>query len=162
MAGLTPKQENFVIAYLETGNASEAYRRSYDASKMKEATINRNAKAMTDDSKIAARIAELRQPVVEQVQITLKNHLEKLAELRDKADASEKWQAAIQAEIARGKVSGLYVDKVEHTGKIEVESLTDDDIDRQISDTLAKLGLAAGKATPSQTATGKAKKDKNT
>lgn len=60
-----------------------------------------------------------------------------------------------------GRHLKLFTDKVEHTGKIEVESLTDDDIDRQISDTLAKLGIAAGKATPTQTTAGKAKKDKN-
>ena len=27
---LTPKQEAFACAYVETGNASEAYRRAYD------------------------------------------------------------------------------------------------------------------------------------
>ena len=27
---LTPKQEAFILAYLETGNASEAYRRAYN------------------------------------------------------------------------------------------------------------------------------------
>lgn len=136
---LTIKQENFVLAYIETGNASEAYRRAYNASKMNEATINRNAKALLDSNKIATRIAELRKPVVEQVQITLKNHLEKLAELRDKADASEKWQAAIQAEIARGKASGLYIDKVEQSGpngnpiehtvsNIDVKNLTEEQL----------------------------------
>jgi phage terminase small subunit len=28
---LTPKQERFVQAYIETGNATEAYRQAYDA-----------------------------------------------------------------------------------------------------------------------------------
>lgn len=112
---LTLKQENFVLAYLETGNASEAYRRSYDAAGSSEPVINVNAKKLLDSNKIALRIAELRKPVIEQVQITLKSHLEKLAELRDKADADEKWQPAIQAEVARGKASGLYVEKIEVT-----------------------------------------------
>ena len=35
---LTPKQEAFCLAYMETGNASEAYRRAYDADNMKPAT----------------------------------------------------------------------------------------------------------------------------
>jgi phage terminase small subunit len=60
-----------------------------------------------------------------------------------------------------GRHLKLFTDKVEHSGIIEVESLTDDDIDRQISDTLAKLGIAAGKATPTQATAGKAKKSKN-
>ena len=32
--GLTPKQEKFCQLYIELGNASEAYRQSYDCSKM--------------------------------------------------------------------------------------------------------------------------------
>lgn len=31
--GLTPKQEKFCQLYIELGNASEAYRQSYDCSK---------------------------------------------------------------------------------------------------------------------------------
>lgn len=67
---LTPKQEAFCIAYLETGNASEAYRRTYDAHKSNPATINRRAKDLIDDGKIAARLAELRQPAIEKAQVS--------------------------------------------------------------------------------------------
>lgn len=35
MTGLTIKQEAFCQAYIETGNASEAYRTAYAADKMK-------------------------------------------------------------------------------------------------------------------------------
>ncbi len=122
---LTPKQENFCLAYLETGNASEAYRQSYDAENMKPESINRKAKALLDDGKIAARIAELRQPVIEKAQITLETHLADLKALRDKADAAEKFGPAIQAEIARGKASGLYVDNVDmkHSAAPELSDL---------------------------------------
>jgi phage terminase small subunit len=117
---LTPKQENFCLAYLETGNASEAYRRSYKSSSMSENAIGVAAKELLNNPKITLRLDDLRKPVVEAAQITLKTHLDKLAELRDKADASEKWQAAIQAEVARGKASGLYVEKAEvkHSGEL--------------------------------------------
>ena len=37
---MTPKQEAFCLAFIETGNASDAYRRAYSAGKMKPATIN--------------------------------------------------------------------------------------------------------------------------
>ena len=43
MSKLTPKQENFCLAYLETSNASEAYRRAYDSENMKPESINVNA-----------------------------------------------------------------------------------------------------------------------
>lgn len=54
--GLTIKQEAFCERYIETGNASEAYRQAYDAGKMKPATVNRTAKSLVDDPKIAARV----------------------------------------------------------------------------------------------------------
>lgn len=53
---LTVKQERFCNVYLETGNASEAYRRAYSCGKMKEATINRNAAAILNNNKIATRL----------------------------------------------------------------------------------------------------------
>lgn len=71
MNNLTPKQESFCLAYLETGNASEAYRRSYDTSKSNDATINRKAKELIDNVKITARLAELRKPVLNKAQLDL-------------------------------------------------------------------------------------------
>ena len=126
---LTPKQEAFCLAYLETGNASEAYRRAYNAEKSKPETINRTAKELVDNPKIAARLQELRAPAVKAAQITLEQHLADLQRLRDLAEASEKYGPAVTAEMARGKASGLYVDKVEHSGKINLESLIADDGD---------------------------------
>lgn len=55
---LTLKQRAFVNAALETMNPSEAYRRVYDASKMKEATINRKAFEVMRNGKVAAAIKE--------------------------------------------------------------------------------------------------------
>lgn len=114
---LTQKQENFCLAYIETGNASEAYRRAYNTENMKESSINVNASKLLADANIALRIAELREPVVAKAQITLEQHLADLKRLRDLAEASEKFGPAVQAEMARGKASGLYVDKTELTGK---------------------------------------------
>lgn len=110
---LTPKQENFCLAYIETGNASEAYRRSYAASKMKDKQIWEEASKLLSSPKVAQRLQELRQPAVEHAQVTLENHLRDLKMLRDKATASEQYGAAIQAEVSRGKASGLYVHKVD-------------------------------------------------
>jgi len=110
---LTPKQERFCLSYIETGNASEAYRRSYDASRMKSETINRNAKALLDNSKIATRLAEIRKPAIEAAQITLKSHLKRLNDLSDMAVTEKQYSAAIAAEVSRGKASGFYIDKRE-------------------------------------------------
>jgi phage terminase small subunit len=115
---LTAKQEAFALAYVETGNASESYRRAYDVRPgTKESTINRTAKEIVDNPKVAARIAELRAPAAEKAQLTLDKHLDDLMRLRNMAVKDGKWSAAINAEIARGKAAGLYVERTELTGK---------------------------------------------
>jgi hypothetical protein len=58
--GLTPKQLAFCRAYVETGNASEAYRRSYNASAMKTATIGRKAMELMSNGTVTAYIAALK------------------------------------------------------------------------------------------------------
>ena len=112
---LTQRQEDFCNSYIETGSATEAYKRTYTANRMKPSTINRNAKEFIDHPGITARLTELRAPVVEKARLTLENHLRTLAELRDRAVANGSFGAAVQAEIARGKASGLYVEKLQVT-----------------------------------------------
>lgn len=117
---MTQKQENFCAAYIETGNASEAYRKAYNADGMKPETVNRKAKELLDNGKITARLEELRKPVAESAQITLSQHLSKLEELRELAKEEGKYGPAIQAEIARGKAAGLYVERSHIDGEITV------------------------------------------
>ena len=59
--GLTPKQEKFCQLYIELGNASEAYRQSYDCQDMKSESINRLAKKELDKIKIRSRVDVLQQ-----------------------------------------------------------------------------------------------------
>lgn len=116
MAGkkLTPKQEGFCLDYIATGNASEAYRRNYDVSKTSAASVNRLAKALVDNVKIASRIEDLRAPIREKAGITLEDHLLTLKDLRQQAVAAGQFGPAIAAEMNRGKASGLYVEKREN------------------------------------------------
>ena len=76
---LTPKQEAFCHAYIETGNASEAYRRSYNASKMKDATVNRNAHALLKNNKVAARLEDLRSGIQQRHDVTIDKIIRELA-----------------------------------------------------------------------------------
>ncbi len=119
MAGLTPKQEAFALAYVETGNASEAYRRSYNAEKMKPETVNRTAKELLDNPKIAARLAELKAAHVERHEITVDDLIRELEEARSIAMAGERQQPAamVAASMGKAKLLGLLMDKTEVTGK---------------------------------------------
>lgn len=79
MKTLTPKQESFCLAYLETGNASEAYRRSYSHERMKPETVNRNAKKLLDNDKITTRLKELNSAAVSAAVMTRQEALERLS-----------------------------------------------------------------------------------
>lgn len=62
---MTVKQEKFVRKYLECGNASEAYRHSYDCSRMKESTINKRASELLRNGEITGRLEYLRTHLAE-------------------------------------------------------------------------------------------------
>lgn len=117
MPKLTQRQENFCLAIIEGLNASDAYRSAYDVRTGTPKTVNETASRLMADPKIAARIVELREPAVIAAKITLVEHLRELASLRDAAKNGAEYGPAITAEVARGKASGLYSDKLEVTGK---------------------------------------------
>jgi phage terminase small subunit len=57
---LTPKQEAFAQAYVETGSPAESYRAAYDASAMQLMTIRVKASELLAHPMVAARVKELR------------------------------------------------------------------------------------------------------
>ena len=70
---LTPKQRKFAEEYVNTGNASEAYRRAYDVSPdTKMEAINVNASKLLSDTNISLRVKELQKLESESFQITRK------------------------------------------------------------------------------------------
>lgn len=112
MAKLTPKQEKFCVEFIQCGNAAEAYRRAYSAEKMKPETIWSNASRIMADSKVLARVSELRAEAAQKAMVTLESHLADLARLRDLAEEDGQFSAAITAEISRGKAVGLYTERL--------------------------------------------------
>ncbi|WP_321823580.1 terminase small subunit [Pyramidobacter piscolens] len=113
---LTEKQEIFCRELIKGATKADAYRAAYDCRRMKAATVRQRAKELADKPAVAARLEELRAPAVAEAQVTLTGHLNDLKDLRDEARRKGKYAAAVQAEIARGKASGLYVEKTELMG----------------------------------------------
>jgi len=64
------KQEVFAAEYVSNGNASEAYRRAYNANAMKLSTVHVRAHKLITHSKIAARVAELKAQISADNEIT--------------------------------------------------------------------------------------------
>lgn len=114
---MTPKQEAFAQAYIETGNASEAYRRAYDAGKMTANATHVAATRLLANAKVALRVDELRAALVERHGVTVDDIAAMLHEDRAFARKCETPAAAVSATMGLAKLYGHLREKVEHTGK---------------------------------------------
>lgn len=131
------------MAYVETGNASEAYRRSYNAEKMKPETVNRTAKEQLDNPKIAARLAELKAAHVERHEITVDDLIRELEEARSIAMAGERQQPAamVAASMGKAKLLGLIVDKAENKNDNRTTVLFDAEQVKRMAGALLRGGV---------------------
>lgn len=135
---LTAKQEAFARAYVETGNASEAYRQAYSVkANTKPDTVWANASRVLADSKVTARVAELQSQAAERTMVTVESLTVKLEEARLHALKDEKGaSAAVSAIMGMAKLHGLLIDKQDHSSsdgsmspptRIEIVPLISDD-----------------------------------
>jgi len=71
-------------------------------------------------SLVVQYIGELREEWQKKYDVTFGSHITELAKLRDEAREKKAWSAAVNAEVARGKAAGLYIEqKIIRTGKLE-------------------------------------------
>ncbi len=62
----------------------------------------------------------MREEYQKKYEVTYERHISELAKLREESRKKGAWSAAINAEVARGKAAGLYVEqKIIRTGKLE-------------------------------------------
>ncbi len=135
---LTQKQETFALAYVETGNASEAYRRAYNVGENTKAeTVWRKASELLSVGKVTARVSELQAEAAERTMVTVESLTVKLEEARLLALKDEKGaSAAVSAIMGMAKLHGLLVEKQDLTSsdgsmspptRIEIVPLTGND-----------------------------------
>ena len=114
---LTPKQQHFCRAVASGCTMSDAYRESYSTSRMKPATINREAHALTSNPKITARIEVLNRAkdraVVASSLSDRERVLTKLRVLLDNPEGTPAEHVMLRAADLLGKSVGLYKDVVE-------------------------------------------------
>ena len=80
-------------------------------------------------------IGELRSEYQKKYDVTFERHISELAKLRDNAREAKAWSAAVNAEVARGKAAGLYVEqKIIRTGKLE--DLSEEELDKRLAEVL--------------------------
>lgn len=110
---LTSQQEHFARLVAEGKSHSDAYRGAYKAGKMKPTSINEEASRLMANPAISSRVDEFRKEFAPASKLTLEMHIKELERLKELALKAGKFDAAITAEINRGKASGLYVTKTE-------------------------------------------------
>ena len=118
---LTDKQIKFaeLLVYNEgkMSPAEAAYEAGYKTRARRAAAEMRNPKYFP---LVVKYIGELRAEIREKYGITFEKHVSELAQIRNKALENKAWSAAVNAEVARGKAGGLYVDqKLIMTGSLD-------------------------------------------
>lgn len=108
---LTAKQEQFAQNIIKGMSQADAYRSAYNTKRMADKTIHENASRLANDSKISARIAELRDKISTESVMTAQNRLEWLTELicSEEACTTDK----LKAIDIMNKMQGEYVQKVQ-------------------------------------------------
>lgn len=115
MLELTPKQQKFVDIFIEKGHLQTAKQCAIDAG-YAESGATVNASQLQNPKYYPHVVAEMdrrRAELARRYSITYKSHVQKLAELRDSAEAAGNYTGAIAAEKYRGMVAGLYIDRKE-------------------------------------------------
>jgi len=114
---LTIKQEAFCCEMVRGSNAtaSDAFRVAYKPTKATKKTINEMAAKLMRNPKIITRIEELRAPVVEKVRYDLEWCLGRQDDAVHLAEATGNASAMSGAVREIGKLSGLYIDKIDAT-----------------------------------------------
>ncbi|MBC8718813.1 terminase small subunit [Ochrobactrum sp. Marseille-Q0166] len=116
---LTPKQEAFALTFFETGNAAEAYRRSYDVSEnAKDQWIYVEACQLLDNPKITLRLQELREHAERHSIYTRQQALDEYETARQLAFKTGNPSAVVSAVNGKVKLFGLEAPvkaKVDHT-----------------------------------------------
>lgn len=140
MKNLKPQQERFVVEYLKTPeNATDAAIRAGYSPKTATAQASRLLTNVNVRKAIDEAQNETRERVKEEVGLTVDmvvNGL--LKEAQDYAEGSTQ-SARVSAWAHLGKHLGMFKDKIEHSGKIEISDISDDALDKRIQELESKV-----------------------
>ena len=126
------RHESFVREYLKRGVGADAYQRAYPRAARN--TAGRNAWYLLNrNTKVPARLTELRQEVLKKSDITIERVLTDCEEAKQIAKEQRRPRDIINAVTAQAKLVGLFKDQGENTASIN-ESDDIDQILRKVSD----------------------------
>jgi phage terminase small subunit len=115
---LTVKQERFAQIFVEIGNASEAYRQSYLPKQLSPNGVKCEGYKLVHHPAVMERIDELREIRQSDMEWSRDRLIYELFQRSKEARDAAQFSASIKALEVIGKLSGVLVDKVEHTGNV--------------------------------------------
>jgi len=124
---LTDKQEKYVQNLLLGQSQREAYKNSYNASNMKDRTIDNKASLLITKEHVRGRYDELRGKVMKKIEernlMTASDVLDRI-ETIIKDNQSDDPKTALKGLELYGKHLKLFTDKVEHSGEISLPNFS--------------------------------------
>ena len=120
------------MVYIETGNASEAYRQSYNCENMSVETIKVKACQLLKKDNITATIDKLKNKHAKRHELTIDDLVAELEEARTAALGAENPQssAAVSATMGKAKLLGFIDKKDENKDKGDLASALNKLIDK--------------------------------
>lgn len=118
---MTPKQAAFVREYLIDLNATQAAIRAGYSRK----TAGSQGFDLLKKPEIAEAVSAAANEAAATAGMTVEQHMADLKRIRDAAFDEGKFSAAATAEMARGKVAGFYVERVAHSGGVELKVVSE-------------------------------------
>tara|TARA_R110000751_G_scaffold95144_2_gene185749 strand:+ start:327 stop:944 length:618 start_codon:yes stop_codon:yes gene_type:complete len=119
---LTDQQQRFSELYVYNEGRMTPYECAVEAGYAKDSARVR-ASELRNPRRfplVVRYIGELREEVQNKYEVTFEKHIKELARLRDEALKKGSFSSAVNAEVARGKAGGLYIEqKIIKTGKLE-------------------------------------------
>lgn len=119
---LTEMQKKFAYELVSNEGRKTKYECAIDAGYAKDRATS-TAAELTNPKKhplVVQYIGQLREEYQKKYEVTYERHISELAKLREESRKKGAWSAAINAEVARGKAAGLYIEqKIIRTGKLE-------------------------------------------
>lgn len=141
---LTVKQEAFAQAYVETGNATEAYKRVYDIDpNALPKTWNEEACRIANTPKVAARVKKLQEMNRKRLEVTVESLTLDFRDAIEFAREQAKPSAVVTALQGLMKLHGLGVERKEVTIKDDLRGMSKAELEayeKDIEAQLVKLG----------------------
>ena len=96
-------------------------------------------------------IGELREEYQKKYAVTFERHISELGKIRQDALKKGAWSAAVNAEVARGKAAGLYIEqKIIRTGKLD--DLSEEELEKRMKEIIDQYSpILEGDATELKT-----------